>query len=203
MSRRFTGERLVLATHNNGKLEEFVALLGLPGTAVLSAGALGLSVPAETEESFLGNARIKARTAAMASGLPALADDSGLEVEGLGGQPGVHTADWAEGPDGRDFVMAMERVHQQLMAKAVPQPWRARFRCLLVLAWPDGHEEVAEGICEGSLVWPRRGADGHGFDPMFRPEGHDLTFAEMPFSLKNRLSHRARAVGILRQQCFT
>lgn len=203
MSRRFAGDRLVLASHNAGKLAEFAALLALPRVRILSAGELGLPVPEETEDSFLGNARLKARFAAGASGLPALADDSGLEVEALGGEPGVHTADWAETAGGRDFVMAMERLWRRLDSEAAPQPWRAGFRCVLVLAWPDGHEESAEGSCAGTLVWPRRGADGHGFDPMFRPDGFDRTFAEMPAELKNRLSHRAQALRALRARCFT
>lgn len=203
MSRRFIGDRLLLATHNAGKLAEFVALLALPRVHIVSADALGLPAPVETEESFLGNARLKAHAAVAASGLPSLADDSGLEVEALGGAPGVHTADWAEGPNGRDFVMAMNKLHQRLIAAGAPQPWRARFRCTLVLAWPGGHEETAEGTCSGALVWPRRGADGHGFDPMFLPDGFDQTFSEMPPELKNRLSHRARALAELRGRCFT
>ncbi|MGB3554034.1 MAG: non-canonical purine NTP pyrophosphatase, partial [Jannaschia sp.] len=127
-------------------------------------------------------------------GLPALADDSGIEIDGLDGRPGVHTADWAETPEGRDFDRAMARAHRELTDAAVPQPWRARFRATMVLLWPDGMEEVFEGAVEGQLVWPTRGPHGHGYDPMFQPDGGDRTFAEMPLVEKNGISHRARAL---------
>lgn len=203
MTRRFSDDRLVIATHNHGKLEEFAALLAPLGVVCLSAAGIGLPEPAETETSFLGNARIKAHAAAQTAGLPALADDSGLMVEALGGAPGVHTADWATTPSGRDFVMAMEKTWARLEAIHAPFPRRARFCCTLVLAWPDGSEEHAEGRCDGQLVWPRRGGDGHGYDPMFQPDGHDRTFAEMHPDEKNRISHRARAIGEMLQKCFT
>ncbi|MCB2135356.1 MAG: non-canonical purine NTP pyrophosphatase, partial [Rhodobacteraceae bacterium] len=154
---------------------------------------LGLAEPAETETTFVGNARIKAHAAARATGLPALADDSGIEVDGLGGAPGVYTADWAETPTGRDFRQAMTRTWRELEAANAPYPRTARFRATFVLAWPDGWDEVFEGKAEGQVVWPTRGAHGHGYDPMFQPDGHDLTFAEMEPALKNRLSHRADA----------
>jgi len=201
--RKFDGNRLLIATHNAGKLEEMRALFARSGVEVVSSGTLGLSEPEETESTFLGNARIKAHTAARASGLIALGDDSGLEVVALDGRPGVYTADWAETPNGRDFGMAMGKVHDALLAAHAPEPWRAQFRCTLVLAWPDGHDEVFEGIVEGKLVWPIRGAEGHGFDPMFMPDGESQTFAEMPGENKNRISHRARAIEALIARCFT
>jgi XTP/dITP diphosphohydrolase len=193
VTRRLDGPRLVVATHNKGKLAEIRAMLAGYPMEVVSAGELGLPEPAETEESFVGNARIKAHAAAKASGWPALADDSGIEVDALGGQPGVHTADWAEGPGGRDFVRAMERTHAALVEAGAAEPWTARFRSTLVLAWPDGHDEVFEGRAEGRCVWPMRGEKGHGYDPMFLPDGHAVTFGEMEPAVKNRISHRARA----------
>jgi XTP/dITP diphosphohydrolase len=202
MTRRFTGERLVVATHNPGKLAEITALFAGRPVEVVSAGALGLPEPAETETSFLGNARIKAHAAARASGLPALADDSGIEVDALGGAPGVHTADWAETPGGRDFVQAMTRTWGELEARGAPEPRTARFRCTLVLAWPDGHDEVFEGAVEGRVVWPMRGDRGHGYDPMFLPDGHCVTFGQMDPGLKNRISHRARAFARLVEGCL-
>ena len=161
MTRRFAGGRLVVATHNRGKLGEIAALLDPFPVEVVSAAALGLPEPAETEETFVGNARIKAHAAAAASGLPALADDSGIEVDALGGAPGVHTADWAELPGGgRDFHQAMRRTWAELEETGAPAPRTARFRCTLVLAWPDGHDEVFEGAVEGQCVWPMRGDAG-------------------------------------------
>jgi len=191
--RRFSGDRLLVATHNAGKLEEITALLAPYGVAVVGAKQMNLPEPAETETTFVGNARIKAHAASRATGLPALADDSGIEVDCLGGAPGVYTADWAETPTGRDFVMAMEKTWAAGEAKAAPLPRKARFCATLVLAWPDGHDEVFEGRVEGQLVWPMRGAQGHGYDPMFQPEGHDRTFAEMSAAEKNKMSHRANA----------
>jgi XTP/dITP diphosphohydrolase len=189
-----TGERLLFATHNRGKVEEVAQLLAPFRVSVVSAADLGLPEPEETESTFVGNARIKARAASAASGLPALADDSGIEVLALGGAPGVHTADWATLPDGkRDFLMAMTRTRAELLSVGAAEPWRAAFRCTLVLARPDGNEQVFEGSVEGRLVWPLRGALGHGYDPMFLPNGHDRTFAEMTAEEKNRISHRARA----------
>jgi XTP/dITP diphosphohydrolase len=195
--RRFTGDRLVIATHNAGKLAEIRELLAPFRVTVLPAAALGLGEPAETETSFAGNARIKAHAAARGAGLPALSDDSGIEVAALGGRPGVHTADWAETPAGRDFTLAMARVNDLLEASGAPQPRRARFVCALCLAWPDGHDEVFEGEVRGTVVWPMRGSRGHGFDPMFLPDGHSLTFGEMDPAEKNRISHRADAFAKL------
>ncbi len=200
--RRFTGDRLVVATHNKGKLEEISALLEPFSVAVSGAAALGLAEPAETEDSFVGNARIKAHAAALATGLPALADDSGITIDGLGSAPGVYTADWAETPQGRDFVRAMTRAWQELEAAAAPFPRTAQFRCTLVLAWPDGHDEVFEGIMPGQVVWPMRGNQGHGYDPIFQPDGYAVTFGEMDRWEKNRISHRADAFRKLVAGCF-
>lgn len=203
MSRRFEGGRLVIATHNRGKLEEVAALLAGRPVELVSAADLGLPEPAETEDTFIGNARIKAHTAVAATGLPALADDSGIEVDALGGAPGVHTADWAERPGGgRDFVHAMERTWAELEKVHAPEPRTARFRCTLVLAWPDGHDEVFEGKVEGRCVWPMRGTQGHGYDPMFQPDGHEETFGEMDRWEKNRISHRAAAFEALLAGAF-
>ena len=202
MARRCTGGRLVVATHNKGKLEEISALLEPFSVDVVSAGTLGLAEPAETEDSFVGNARIKAHFAAKASGLPVLSDDSGITVDGLGGAPGVYTADWAETPQGRDFVLAMTRTWEALEAVSAPYPRTAQFRCTLVLAWPDGHDEVFEGIMHGQVVWPMRGDQGHGYDPMFLPDGHQLTCGEMDRWEKNRISHRADAFRKLVAGCF-
>ncbi len=203
MTRRFTGQTLLVATHNAGKLEEFREILSPLGITVTSAKEHGLPEPVETETTFVGNARIKAHAAAKATGLPALADDSGLEVAALDGAPGVYTADWAETPTGRDFIMAMTKTHDALIAANAPEPWDARFCCTLVLAWPDSHDEVFEGHANGTLVWPRRGADGHGYDPMFQPQGDTRTFAEMTHAEKNALSHRGAAITALLKGCFT
>ena len=200
--RRFEGDRLVIATHNRGKLEEIAALLEPYGVSLTSNADHGLPEPEETEESFAGNARIKAHAAARATGLPALADDSGLSVEALGGAPGVHTADWAETPQGRDFEMAMRRTWEALQAIDAPAPRRAKFCCTLVLAWPDGHDEVFAGEMPGQLVWPMRGDQGHGYDPIFQPEGYDVTFGEMDRWKKNEISHRADAFAKLIAGCF-
>jgi len=202
VTRRLTEPRLVVATHNRGKLEEIADLLAPFPVEIVSAAALGLAEPAETETTFLGNARIKAHAAAKASGLPALADDSGIEVDGLGGAPGVYTADWAETPRGRDFVHAMRRTWEALEAADAPDPRTARFRCTLVLAWPDGHDEVFEGRIEGRCVWPMRGEQGHGYDPMFQPDGYAITLGEMDRWEKNRISHRGDAFRKMVAACL-
>lgn len=202
MTRKFTGDRLLVATHNTGKLEEMAHLLEPYGVSVIGAAEMNLPEPDETEDSFVGNARIKAHAAAQATGLPALADDSGIEIDALGGAPGVHTADWAETSFGRDFTMAMERTHRELEAVNAPHPRSARFCCTLVLAWPDGHDEVFPGVLPGHVVWPMRGSQGHGYDPIFVPEGFDQTFGEMDRWEKNRISHRAKAVSAFVQGCF-
>lgn len=202
MSRRFEGGRLVIASHNGGKIREIGELLAPFGVDVVSAGAMGLEEPEETESTFAGNARIKAHAAAAASGLPALSDDSGIEVDALGGAPGVYTADWAETGSGRDFVMAMTRLWRDLEEIGAPEPRSCRFRCTLCLAWPDGHDEVFDGAVEGRVVWPMRGERGFGFDPVFLPEGETETFGEMAPERKHAMSHRARAFGKLVQACF-
>jgi XTP/dITP diphosphohydrolase len=201
--RKFTDGKLLVATHNKGKLEEISALLEPFGVVVTSAGELGLPEPEETETTFIGNARIKAHAAAQATGLPALADDSGISIDALGGAPGVYTADWAETPTGRDFIMAMTRAWTELEAANAPYPRRAQFRCTLVLTWPDGHDEVFEGVMPGQVVWPMRGDQGHGYDPIFQPDGYDQTFGEMDRWEKNRISHRADAFRKLVEGCFT
>ena len=195
--RRFTGPELVLASHNKGKIEEMRALLTPHGISLSSAADHGLPEPEETGTTFVENARIKAHAATAATGVPALADDSGIEIDALGGAPGVYTADWAETPEGRDFIMAMTRTHEELEKVNAPHPWTARFCCTLVLAWPDGHDEVFPGVMPGQVTWPMRGHQGHGYDPIFVPEGYDITFGEMDRWEKNKISHRARAVALL------
>lgn len=202
MTRKFTGEKLLIATHNQGKLDEMRALLAPFGVIVTGAAEMGLPEPDETETTFVGNARIKAHAAVKATGLPALSDDSGIEIDALGGAPGVYTADWAETPNGRDFVMAMTRTHDELQKIDAPQPRTARFCCTLVLAWPDGHDEVFPGVMPGRVVWPMRGDQGHGYDPIFVPDGYDVTFGEMDRWDKNKISHRADAVQKLVAGCF-
>ena len=197
--RRFSGDHLLIATHNKGKLEEMEALLAPYGITVSGAADHDLPEPEETGTTFVENARIKAHAAAQATGLPALSDDSGIEIDALDGAPGVYTADWAETPNGRDFVMAMKKAHDLLEAKGARHPRTARFCCTLVLAWPDGHDEVFPGVMEGQVVWPMRGDQGHGYDPIFQPEGYDITFGEMDRWEKNRISHRAKAVEQLKQ----
>jgi XTP/dITP diphosphohydrolase len=203
LARRFTAPRLVLASHNPGKLAELRALLAPHGVAIASSRELGLPEPAETGLTFADNARLKAQAAAQASGLPALADDSGLDVHGLGGAPGVHSARWA-GPE-RDFAKAMARVRDELSLRFsdfARADRSAAFVAVLCLAWPDGHEELAEGRVEGKLVDPPRGSGGFGYDPMFVPEGESRTFGEMAPADKQRLSHRARALRRLLAMCF-
>jgi XTP/dITP diphosphohydrolase len=201
--RKFTGEKLLVATHNAGKLAEIADLLRPFAVDVVAAAALGLPEPEETENTFVGNARIKAHAGARASGLPALADDSGMTVDALGGAPGVYTANWAETASGlRDFDMAMQRVWTELQAVGSTAPHRAQFRCTLVLAWPDGTDVVCEGVMPGQIVWPMRGDEGHGFDPIFQPDGYTETFGEMDRWQKNRISHRGRAFEQLIATCF-
>ena len=194
------GEKIIIASHNAGKLREVAALLAPHGIEVTSAGTLGLPEPEETETSFLGNARIKAHAAARAAGMPALSDDSGFSVAALDGAPGVYTADWAMRPEGgRDYALAMGKVHD--LAKHAPDR-AAWFTCALVLAWPDEHEEGFEGKAEGVWVWPPRGAHGFGYDPMFVPQGYSATFGEMDPDEKHRISHRAAAFALLAAACL-
>ena len=202
MTRKFSGEKLLIATHNKGKLEEMAHLLTPFGVTVVGAAEMDLTEPEETEDTFVGNARIKAHAAAQATGLPALSDDSGITIDALDGAPGVYTADWAETGEGRDFLMAMTRAHNELEAKDAAHPRTAQFRCTLVLAWPDGHDEVFEGVAPGHLVWPIRGKDGFGYDPVFVPDGYDITFGEMDRWEKNKISHRALAVKQFIAGCF-
>lgn len=206
--RRLEG-RVVIATHNAGKLEEMRGLLKPYGVEAVSAGDLGLPEPEETGLTFTENARIKALSATRLTGLPAFADDSGLCVEALGGQPGLLTARWA-GPE-KDFMAAMARVEEGLRdADAnLPDQRRAYFISALCVAWPDGHVEDFEGVVWGTLVWPPRGPAGFGYDPMFQPDGHERTFGEMTGAEKHGLpplgrglSHRARAFIALAQACF-
>lgn len=191
------GERLVVATHNPGKLREIEALLAPYGVGAVSAGALGLPEPEETETSFAGNARLKAETAAQAAGLPALADDSGFSVAALGGAPGVLSARWA-GPS-KDFAAAMQRVWD---AMAGTEDRRAWFTCALCLAWPDGARATFLGRVEGSVTWPPRGSHGFGYDPVFVPAGEGETYGEMAPARKEAESHRARAMAQLSRACL-
>ncbi|MEC3861339.1 RdgB/HAM1 family non-canonical purine NTP pyrophosphatase [Mesobacterium sp. TK19101] len=202
MTRKFSGDRLLVATHNKGKLEEIAQLLEPFGVSVVGAAETGLPEPVEDGTTFVENARIKAHAAAQATGLPALSDDSGIEIDALGGAPGVYTADWAETETGRDFVMAMTNTHAKLVESGIAQPWTARFCCTLVLAWPDGHDEVFPGVMEGQVVWPMRGDQGHGYDPIFQPRGYDITFGEMDRWEKNKISHRADAFRKFVAGCF-
>ncbi len=194
MTRTLRDEKVVIATHNAGKLEEFRQILAPFGVNAASAGELGLSEPEETESSFEGNARIKARAAMQATGLVTIADDSGLCVDALNGDPGVYTANWA-GPS-RDWMMAMRTVEEKLQAVGATalEKRTAQFMATLCVMWPDGHEEFFVGVVPGHLSWPPRGHLGHGYDPVFVPEGETQTFGEMPHDKKNTLSHRARAL---------
>jgi XTP/dITP diphosphohydrolase len=209
MARQLTGP-LIIATHNPGKLREMRELLAPYGVATQSAGELGLAEPAETGMTFAENARIKASAAARTSGKPAFADDSGLVVDALGGEPGIHSARWA-GPD-KDFRAAMNRIQTLLIergAKTLEQR-RAHFIAALCLAWPDGHVEDFEGRVDGVAVWPPRGDKGFGYDPLFRPDGFGTTFGQMSVDEKHGLppqgrglSHRARAFMKLAEACLS
>lgn len=194
-----TDERLVIASHNQGKLVEIRQLVEPLGYSVAGADELGLEEPEETGKTFTENAVLKARLAAEASQMPALADDSGLEVTALGGSPGIYSARWA-GPD-RDFSVAMQRVSEALlMVESLDRS--CRFVCALALAWPDGHHESFLGTVEGHVVWPPRGDKGFGYDPMFQPVGHELSFAEMEPEAKHAMSHRAKAFSQLLNACL-
>jgi len=205
--RRLAG-RLVAATHNAGKLREFGELLAPYRIEVLSAGDLALAEPEETGATFEANARLKAHAAARAAALPALADDSGLCVEALGGAPGIYSARWAGAS--KDFSAAIARIERELLGKGAPRPWRAHFVSALALAWPDDHVEYFEGRVDGRLVFPPRGANGFGYDPIFLPDGHSRGFGEMTAEEKHgipadgslALSHRARAFQFLARACL-
>ncbi|HYG85346.1 MAG TPA: RdgB/HAM1 family non-canonical purine NTP pyrophosphatase [Azospirillum sp.] len=194
--RHFTGDTLVIATHNPGKVREIADLLRPYAKTFASCIELGLPEPEETGDSFIANAELKAKAAARA-GHVALADDSGLVVPALGGDPGIYSARWA-GP-GKDFRVAMQRVEDGLKGK---DDRSAYFVCALSLAWPDGHVETVEGRCHGTLVWPPRGEKGFGYDPIFKPSGHDITFGEMDPARKHEMSHRADAFRQLVERCF-
>ena len=207
MTRRIGSGSLVIATHNAGKLKEISALLAPHGVKCISAGSLGLPEPPETGTTFIQNALIKARAAAEASGLPALADDSGLSVNALDGRPGVYTADWAErqhfeGPPGRDWYMAMGKVEGMLQERGPDTDRSCAFHCVLAIAWPDGETAVYEGSAPGTLTWPPKGELGFGYDPVFIPEGRDQTFAEIAPEEKHAISHRADAFAKLVSEQF-
>jgi XTP/dITP diphosphohydrolase len=197
------GTRLVVASHNPGKLREILDLVAPHGLSVVSAGELGLPEPEETGTTFAANAELKALAAAKGAGLPSLSDDSGLEVEALGGAPGIYSARWAG--LSKDFAIAMRRVHDELEARdtwhAQSGP-RANFTAALCLAWPDGKPETFVGKVYGHLVWPPRGSRGFGYDPMFVPVGHSLTFGEMEPDAKHAISHRARAFQQFARACL-
>jgi XTP/dITP diphosphohydrolase len=202
MRRLTAGTRLVVASHNKGKLVEIDDLVRPYGLDTVSAAALGVDEPEETEATFVGNARLKALHSARATGLAALADDSGLEVHDLGGAPGVYSARWA-GPL-KDFQHAMRKVADELTARhawRAPGP-RANFVSVLALAWPDGHCETFEGKVFGTLVWPPRGTRGFGYDPMFLPDGETETYGEMDPARKHATSHRARAFAQFVEACL-
>ncbi|MDB5530771.1 MAG: non-canonical purine pyrophosphatase [Devosia sp.] len=203
------GDRLVLATHNKGKLKEFQELFEPFGLELISAGELGLPEPEETGTTFAENARLKAHASAQGSGMIALSDDSGLCVDALGGDPGVYTADWAGVP--RDFSHAMKRVEDALQAANATSPSqrKAHFMATLCLAHPDGRDWLFEGQCNGTMVWPPRGEQGHGYDPAFMPDGYDITFGQMAAEAKHSwtpgetgLSHRARAFAKFVEQAI-
>ena len=189
--RKLNEKQIVLASHNKGKLKEIGHLLKPFGISVISASDLGLDEPEETENTYAGNARIKAHFAAKASGKPALSDDSGFSVEILDGAPGVYSADWAETSNGRNFSMAMSKVWDKI--QHAEKPCKAKFCCTLCLAWPDGHDELFEGSINGEIAWPPRGNKGFGYDPMFSAEGMHQTFGEMLPTDKHLISHRADA----------
>jgi XTP/dITP diphosphohydrolase len=199
MTRRLTEKRLVVASHNAGKVREIAELIAPRRIEAVSAASLDLPEPEETESTFKGNALLKARAAASAAHMPALADDSGLCIDALDGAPGVYSARWA-GP-AKDFSIAMRLVHDRLTA--IPgAPDTAHFVCALALAWPDGHAEVFEGEVRGRLTWPPRGTRGFGYDPIFIADGYHETFGEMDPQAKHAISHRARAFARLIEACL-
>lgn len=203
MARRFVLPKLVVATHNRGKAGEIRSMLGPFGIEIVSAADLGLPAPDETGTTFEDNATLKALAATRGSGLPAVADDSGLSVHALDHQPGVYTADW-EGPT-RDAMVGMRRIQDELAARNVARTDAARvatFHCVLALAWPDEQVELFHGTLDGAIVWPPRGSGGHGYDPCFQPVGETRTTAEMSDAEKNAISHRGRAFRMMVEACF-
>lgn len=199
MTRRLVGTKLIVASHNPGKVREIGDLIAPYKIEAISAAALNLAEPDETEPTFTGNALIKAHAAAKAASLPALSDDSGLCVDALNGEPGIYSARWA-GP-AKDFALAMQKVQDRLEALGTANR-KAHFVCALAIAWPDGHSEVFEGKVHGALIWPPRGTKGFGYDPMFVPEGHNITFGEMDPAKKHAMSHRARAFKQFVEACL-
>lgn len=205
-ARSFREDKLIVASHNAGKLVEIADLLTRFNVKTLGADELGLPEPEETGDTFIANAELKALAAATKAGLPALADDSGLAVDALNGAPGIYSARWAQTANGRDFDFAMHKVEMALNQAAQQNPdlpRTARFVCALSLAWPDGHVESFEGTVDGTLVWPLRGKNGFGYDAMFLPLGGDLTFGEMQPAAKHAISHRADAFTQLVAACFS
>lgn len=196
--RKLTEKEVVLATHNKGKVKEMQAILSPFGVRVLSADDLHLSEPEEDGDTFIANARIKAITAAKESGRPALGDDSGLCVHALGNRPGIYSARYNE-PKKNGFMYAMERLHEEL---GDAEDRSAHFACAVVMAWPDGHTEEFEGRINGVLRWPVKGENGFGYDPMFVPDGYDQSFAELDSTVKNKISHRARALKLFTEGCL-
>lgn len=196
------GERLVIASHNQGKVREFRELFAPFGVAVVSAGELELPEPEETGDTFAANAELKAIAAATGAGLPALSDDSGLAVDALGGEPGIHSARWA-GPS-KDFTVAMKKVQDRMQAAGAtaPEQRRASFVCVLSFARPGTGACSFEGRIQGQLVWPPRGSRGFGYDPMFQPQGATETFGEMLPERKHAMSHRARAFAHFQAECL-
>ena len=197
MARRFEGGKLVIASHNPGKVREMQALLEPFGAEVISAADLGLPEPEETGDTFIANAKLKADAAAIGANLPALSDDSGIVVHGLGGEPGIYSARWA-GPS-KDFGPAMGRVWKGLESI---EDKSAHFTSAIALSWPDGHSEIFEGYIQGSIVWPARGENGFGYDPIFQPDGYELTFGELDNHVKYGISHRFQAFEQLVAACF-
>ncbi|MBI3441372.1 MAG: RdgB/HAM1 family non-canonical purine NTP pyrophosphatase [Proteobacteria bacterium] len=199
MTRQFSGAELVVATHNNGKMREFAAMFAEHPCKLYSAADFNLESPEETGTTFIDNALLKARFVAKATGKIALADDSGMCVEALDGAPGVYSADWAEVEGGRDFNRAIKKVHD---AMGDHPNKKAKFVSVLALCWPDGHCETAEGFAHGQIVWPPRGSHGHGYDPIFMPDGYHNTYAEMDPTEKNKISHRAASFRQMMEKCF-
>ena len=199
MARQFTETKIVIASHNAGKVSEIADLLSPLGVSVISAGEAGLPEPEETGKTFIENAEIKARAAATVSGLPALADDSGLSVSALGGAPGIYSARWAG--ERKDFENAMKRVADALLMSGKYDK-TAHFHCALSLCWPDCECETFEGVLAGELIWPSRGDKGFGYDPMFVPNGFTQSFGEMEPDKKHAMSHRSNAFQKLLSSCF-
>ncbi|MBT5798614.1 MAG: RdgB/HAM1 family non-canonical purine NTP pyrophosphatase [Alphaproteobacteria bacterium] len=199
MARQFTDSKIVIASHNSGKVTEIAELLEPLGVSVISAGDAGLPEHEETGKSFIENAELKAKAAALSSGLPALADDSGLSVSALGGAPGIYSARWAG--EEKDFERAMKRVADALLMSGQYDK-TAHFHCALSLCWPDGVCETFEGVLAGNLIWPARGDKGFGYDPMFVPNGYTQSFGEMDPVEKHAMSHRSLAFEKLLNKCF-